>query len=226
MMKIFNIILSVCVMNNLCGYSTGDLKQHEQWWQKKCTEVEKHNTFNGWVGGPNADTRVYVRESIIRNRYQSVLDIPCGMCIDYPLLKKECPTITYLGMDITPLFIQENLEKGNPCKWGRIQEIPCEDSSFDVVYCRHILEHLESYESALKELVRVAKKEVMVVFFIIPHEGTPDLEVITDMDGYPVYHNRYNKSKIDTFLKTLPKIKYYYWQNVGRANECVLHIFV
>lgn len=220
------IIVSMSLVVSYVSSHTIDLKKHEQWWQQKCVEVEKHNTFNGWVGSQDADTRFYIRENIIRNGYQSVLDIPCGLCVDYPLLKKACPKINYLGIDITPLFVQENTAKGNPCRWGRIQEIPCEDSSFDVVYSRHILEHLDSYEVAIKELVRVAKKEVMIVFFIAPHEGTPDLEIIADVDGYPIYHNRYNKSKIDTYLRTLPKIKYYFWQNVGRAGECVLHIFV
>lgn len=113
-----------------------------------------------------------------------------------------------------------------PVVLGRIQNIPANDSSFDVTYSRHILEHLDSCEQALTELVRVAKKEVIIVFFINPIEGESD-EIVTGWaDGYPIYHNRYSKTKIEKFLNLLPKVKKIFWEDVPGTNESLLHITV
>lgn len=48
-----------------------------------------------------------------------------------------------------------------------IHQLPFEDNSFDVVVCSETLEHVEDLESATKELIRVAKKAVVIT---VPHE--------------------------------------------------------
>lgn len=38
-----------------------------------------------------------------------------------------------------------------------ITHVPCADQSFDVVYCSHVLEHVEDDRTAIKEFFRVLK---------------------------------------------------------------------
>lgn len=102
--------------------------------------------------------------------------------------------------------------------------IPFEDAAFDIVYARHILEHLPYYEKALEELIRVARYEALVVFFI----PATDVEDIIDFgisDGHMVYHNRYNRAKLEKFVLSQPKVSHITWETISQ-NEEILHIFV
>lgn len=45
---------------------------------------------------------------------------------------------------------------------GSIYELPYEDSSFDLVVCTEVLEHLEEPTKALKEILRVSKKYLII----------------------------------------------------------------
>lgn len=46
---------------------------------------------------------------------------------------------------------------------GNIEEMPFPDKSFDVVTCSHTVEHLVKLEQCMKELVRIARKQVFIV---------------------------------------------------------------
>ena len=82
---------------------------------------------------------------------------------------------------------------------GRAQNLPCQDSSYDIVYARHLLEHLDSYQDAIKEMIRVAKKEVLIVFFSSPEKSFDDKGEAVILNGYSVYQNRYSKPRMGLF---------------------------
>ena len=46
---------------------------------------------------------------------------------------------------------------------GFVEKLPFENNSFDVVTCSHTLEHIIEERLAVKELLRVAKKQLVVV---------------------------------------------------------------
>ncbi len=222
-----NKMLLVSVLAGSFGLSQAsiELKDHEKWWQTQCSQQSKFNLFAGWVGNEKEPSRMYIRKHILEKNYKSVLDVPCGLCVDFLSLKLAKPEIRYVGVDITQLFVDRAHDANIPVKLGRIQELPVEDSSFEVTYSRHILEHLETYRQAIPELVRVAQKEVLIVFFIKPSPLEHDAILSGLVDGCPIFHNQYSKSKLETFLRTLPKIKSFSWADVN-ANECVLHILL
>lgn len=47
-----------------------------------------------------------------------------------------------------------------------ICDLPFEDSSFDIIFCNHVLEHIEDDKKAMKELYRVLKKGGFGIFQI------------------------------------------------------------
>lgn len=219
---IYSLIFGSTILN-------GDieLKEHEKWWEVKCKEKDKFDQFAGWIGGEDEFSRMLVRKHMSAKKYQSVLDIPCGLCIDYLPLKKINPALIYVGIDITESFVSRAKGINIPALHGRIQNIPCSDSSFDIAYSRHILEHLDSYEQAIKELVRVAKKEVLIVFFRKPQDKDTDVIMTGDyVDGFPIYHNLYSKTKFECFLNSITKIKNFIFEDVPGTDECILHIML
>lgn len=199
-----------------------ELKEHEQWWTNNLSAYI--GQFESWLGDENAASRICARAHIKDLGYKSILDIPCGLCAEYFGYEKENMEIQYLGMDITVQLVNRGRALGIPVLLGNIEKIPCDDSSFDVCYARHILEHLPSYETALNELIRVAKKEVLVTFFMIP---TPESTLIEGayLQGCLLYHNRYNKSCLEDFIKQNQKVRRIAWESVSNA-ESILHIYL
>ena len=134
-------------------------------------------------GNPNAVSRILARLHIIQKQYTSILDAGCGFCVDYVPLKRSCPDLHYLGLDISSTFVSKAKEQGIPAERARIQNMPHADSSFDIVYARHILEHLDSYQDAMREMIRVAGKEVLVVFFMAPDNSAKDKGGMVNLTG-------------------------------------------
>ncbi len=219
---------TACVLNLfVCGSALAlTLKEHEKWWQEKCQDKKVLQEFNSWVGNENAISRVLARLHMLHKEYKSVLDVGCGLCIDYDALKRSCPQLYYMGIDVASNFINTATARGVPAILGNIDDIPFPDASFDCVYARHILEHLDGYQKALTEMIRVARKEVMVVFFIKPTASEEDRAVQAMVNSLPIYHNRYSKARLEDRLKSMSRVKSWSWQEVKNKEETILHILI
>lgn len=215
------------VANAFCDspLSVFPTKSHEEWWEGSLDATASYDTFAGWLGDEQAPSRIAMRQYLKNNNYQSVLDIPCGLCIDYFGLKQEHVHVEYIGMDVTPKLIDIATQNKVPVLRASIENIPLSDSSIELAYSRHILEHLDDYKQAVKELIRVASKEVLVVFFIPPLDGDIDQINLSLDRGYPLYHNCYSRNQIESYLKTFDKVKNWKWEKVT-AQEEFLHIYV
>lgn len=200
-------------------------KAHEIWWEKNLKIDETFDTFAGWLGGIDAPSRNRALNHINDKGYQSILDVPCGLCVDYFIIKKMNFQITYTGLDITEELVTRSNLLGINSILGDIENIPFANNQFDVSYARHILEHLDNYEQAIIELVRVSKKEVLIVFFIKPTAEDDDIINLAEDRNCLLYHNCYSRSKLERFLSELYKINSIEWENVNE-NEEMLHIYL
>ena len=54
-----------------------------------------------------------------------------------------------------------------------IQDLPFETDSFDIVLCSEVLEHVQEFETAVEQLVRVCRKAVIIT---LPHESKKHVE--------------------------------------------------
>jgi hypothetical protein len=103
-----------------------------------------------------------------------------------------------------------------------VQETGFSDGFADVVIMRHIMEHLqEGYEDAIREGLRVASKELVVVFFLDPSEAAEDViqESEPDENGCTYFWNTYSWPKFTKFVSTLGvQIKLCYVQTPGAAH--------
>lgn len=207
-----------------CIYAT---EVHEMWWEKCLDKDELNKNFGKtWGGDPHQISRVMMRQHVKKMGYTSILDVPCGLAMDYFGFKEDGISIDYLGVDITPKLVALAKERDVPVIEGSIEALPFPDSQYDICYTRHILEHLPSYENPVNELIRVAKKEVFIVFFILPDPFSTKTQIHTDyVKNQFLYHNTYSLSDIEQFLKNNPKVAKFHWEN-AREDGVILHIFM
>jgi ubiquinone/menaquinone biosynthesis C-methylase UbiE len=169
-------------------------KQNE-WWEKNIRE--RYNEFVSWLGDPLATTRLFMKEFCLNNGVKSLLDTACGPCIDYEVLRDT--NIHYSGIDSTSVLVEMALLRGINVKQANIEALPFEDNSFDIVYGRHILEHLEYYEKAITEAIRVTNHYVMYTFFL--EHRSQDITRIDPQLG--TFANSYDLNKMQEFIKSL-----------------------
>ena len=138
-----------------------------------------------------------------------VLDLACGTCVNWEVFKNAGVKCQYVGMDRTEGMLAEasrrygteiNLHR------GYVQETLMPDGFADIVIMRHILEHLqEGYESAIREGLRVASKELVVVFFLDPANAEEDQmqESTPDENNCTYFWNTYSWPKFTKFIASL-----------------------
>ena len=94
----------------------------------------------------------------------SILDVVCGEGFTLNSLKENGIGKRLEGIEYLQAAIDLGKKTYPDIKIIKctIYELPYKDNSFDLVLCTEVLEHLESPEKALKELVRVSKKYLVI----------------------------------------------------------------
>jgi ubiquinone/menaquinone biosynthesis C-methylase UbiE len=171
-------------------------------------------------------------EMIREHDNPTVLDVACGTCVNWEVLKGLHVQCRYFGLDRTQKML-DHARKLYPgeieLKQGYIQSIPFQDNSFDVVVARHILEHLgEGYEAAIKEVYRVASKEAIIVLFVDLADMPADVikESEPDENGCTYFWNTYAHDKFMAFLGTLGcRVSVEYVPTPGAAaNDTIIRL--
>ena len=162
--------------------------------------------------GPNHPSQLYAIKKYVKPG-MTFLDYGCGSATTWEAINKELPDLRleYLGMDIIPKNVewcQENFPKGQFVVNPSIHKINQPDESYDVVYSRHVVDHMNSFEEAMDEHCRVAKKLVIVVLWTGLLDGDEhEIKNIVDQRGLPTektyineYTNNYSRKKVLGYL--------------------------
>lgn len=184
------------------------------WWNKNMND-NMLPTFSSWVGDFNSDSKKKVREYIISKNYKSILDVGCGLCDTYYGYINDNYQIDYTGLDSCQYFIEKAKKDKINVIESDMNKIDLSDSSYDVVYGRHILEHLPTFKDALGEMIRISRFETIIIFFIKP-VNKEEIKYASDLD---LYHNIYSKNEIEEFLSNFD----FEWLDLNK-NEIVLKI--
>jgi len=211
------------------------MKEHEAWWQNNLPAAENMDTgamgktFRGWLRGTNAESRLVLRDILKEYKYESMLDCAAGLCDEYDGLKLNNVDIEYTALDITPKLVEYNSNRGINIKEGSIEKLPFKTKSFDLVYARHVLEHLDYYEKALSEMIRVAKRGVIHTFFRKPMSEPDNIEIYSPETK--LFQNVYDIDKMNTFISRKRKVSSYEWvqpeilkHKMWTNGEVILHI--
>lgn len=94
----------------------------------------------------------------------SVLDVGCGEGFTLDRLYREKIGKNLEGIEYldTAIKIGKKIHPHITLTKGDIYTLPYKDNSFDLVLCTEVLEHLADPKKALKELVRVSKKYLLL----------------------------------------------------------------
>ncbi len=104
----------------------------------------------------NSASLEYILSQLDKNS-KTLLDVGCGSVF---FLKKAQAA----GFEVTGADIAKRLNHdGIPYHQSSIEKLPFADGEFDIVTCLHTLEHVLDPKIALRELKRVAKKQLVIV---------------------------------------------------------------
>ena len=108
-------------------------------------------------------------EELKKLEIKNVLDIGCGEGFILNKLKQERIGESWEGIDYSKEAVEigKKIHSYLDLTQGSIYDSKFKDNSFDLVVCTEVLEHLESPQIALKEVVRISKKYIL---FSVPNE--------------------------------------------------------
>lgn len=176
------------------------------WWDLNATEADMLRM----VGDHTTRSKVASRQYIQQQRYASILDCGAGLCSEYTGYKLDRYSIRYQAIDSCDKFVQRGQALGINIVQGSVEAIPKPDQSVDVVYLRHVLEHLPGYEQAISEAIRVARQEVLIVFFLVPTKSPATIHnkhsAFPNSIGPMIHHNRYNLQELVQFITAQPDV--------------------
>jgi SAM-dependent methyltransferase len=100
---------------------------------------------------------------------ETFLDAGCGEGFVAELLLRQMPGLQLTGFDFNraSVALAQAKNPGATFVTGSIFGIPYADASFDLVGCFEVLEHQRDPQAALRELLRVSRRHVILS---VPHE--------------------------------------------------------
>lgn len=135
-----------------------------KWWDTKLLDKPTLDAFLNHLGEANAPSRVAAHQTAQALNIRTMLDVGCGPALDHWFETG----IAWRGVDGSDVLVNYCREKGVEIDHAQADALPYGDRSFDLVYSRHLWEHLLHYAGALKEACRIADRAVMIVFFRPP----------------------------------------------------------
>jgi ubiquinone/menaquinone biosynthesis C-methylase UbiE len=195
------------------------------WWDA-FAEAGGFEELETWLGGVDHPSRVRIRERVAQCNYESALDCGAGLGLDWIQFSNIPYEFTYQGIEPSNEMraaaerMAVRYEKPvPPITSGAIDKIPFDNDKFDLVYCRHVFEHLPRIDVAVSEMVRAARLEVIVVFFMRPGKET---YLTRERDG--LWQNWWGKEAVEAEFMKHDKVEVFFWETLG--SECLFHAYL
>ncbi len=188
---------------------------HQTWWDENLEK--RFSEFESWVGPRGAYSKQFFRKYIKEKGYRSLIDLGCGPASEYFAYLEEYPELSYLGIDSSEFLYKRNIALEVPMVWCEAHNVPLEDNHYDVVFSRHVLEHQPTFKPVLNEMIRLAEKEAIHVFFLRPGHG----EIINYDPTQNLFHNVYDKEEIEEFLGNHKDVETFSWVPLNNTEAAL-----
>jgi ubiquinone/menaquinone biosynthesis C-methylase UbiE len=135
----------------------------------------------------------------------SILDVGCGEGRTTEIVGRAVDA-RVVGMDLESVVVEDAARSvaGASFVVGSALNLPFEDHSFDLVLATEVLEHLDQPRAALEEMLRVARRALLVT---VPHEpwwrlgNMARLRYIKDLGNTPGHVQHWSRSTFERFLQ-------------------------
>ncbi len=124
-------------------------------------EAEERQGFRSHV---NDTSRFKACLKLLGGDWRSILDAGCGegYWLDYVRRHREVDQC--VGVELAENRAEKTRSEFPDLQivTGDISRLPFDDKTFDLVTCMEVLEHLPQWQSAVGELIRIARKAVLI----------------------------------------------------------------
>lgn len=191
------------------------------WWNKNAeTRIDD---LKSWIGDFNKPDKIYCRTYVAGKGYKTIIDCGCAISTESAGYKHDNYEIDYTGLDSCKYLVELNRANGIKMIEAELEaKLPIKDNAFEVVYCREVMEHLSYYETTINEFIRIGQKEIIISWFMKPHETGDEIHY---WDGEDLYHNVYNREKLEHYIKLNSKVDKLFWHTIS-DKENILHILL
>lgn len=122
----------------------------------KFNEVER---FHWWWAG----RQELIKNLLIPNNPEKILDIGCGTGETLTFLKTQFPKASLQGVDLSPEAVKFTQKRGHRARISEATNLPFKDGSFDSVLLLDVIEHIDDDNSVIKEAKRVLKSGGIII---------------------------------------------------------------
>lgn len=132
-----------------------------------------------------------------------LLEIGCGSGLIYAGLRRMgiVTPQTYTGGDVSAKMLEIARKRFPEARFVKLDvlSLPYPDNSQPNVICVQVLQHLPSYEEAMKELLRITASKLYIVSWFTPNAD--DEFTFSDIQwGGPFYNNCYSLPRFLSFV--------------------------
>lgn len=196
-------------------------------------EIDSNNICRMGGNGPKHKSQ-FEGLSLVRDG-ESLLDIGFGSATTLECIKENFvdKNIKYKGVDFIDHRIPSAKKRfpDDEFEQQEAMDLDEKDNSWDVVWSRHVVDHLPGFEEALDEQLRVARKRVICILFVPPSDRDEHQIENIVKDGVVYeneYYNCYSKKKIKEYLDSLSGWEYSIrWGKGGTQKtriDTIIHI--
>jgi len=160
----------------------------------------KYITHELTVGGsPQLKRRLLSVKDFLNNHkgIKKILDVGCSKGYLSKVIEKK----ELYGIDISEKLLK-NVNGYKEVEEASILKIPFKDNYFDLVVCFQVLEHIEDYESAIDELLRVSNG-----FILLSTDFVTKSDQVYSKDPFSNPHGHIHQFNLNNFLGMLERKK-------------------
>ena len=135
----------------------------------------------------------------------SVFDVGCGAAIwadNHKFYKKKG---MYKGTDYTPEYVEEGQKQHPDYEWEVMDanDLKEKDNSWDIYLAIHTLEYTRGYKKPILEGCRIARKKVIIVWWVDLLPNLEDDAIRTVNQKNEVEFSHYSLNKFNKFISNI-----------------------
>jgi ubiquinone/menaquinone biosynthesis C-methylase UbiE len=143
-----------------------------------------------------------------------ILDVGVGL----GRLLEDFTRLKRYGMDISTSYLDITKKKGIDCCLSLIEDMPYKDLYFDVITCTDVLEHVLDLNLAIKNILRVLKKNGILIIRV-PYKENIEWYLSEDCPYEFVHLRSFDENSLKALFKKIFPAEIIEWNTAGFNSD-------